>query len=441
MKVIKKTVAVILALMLISSSFVCFAANGEKQYYDYDKILLLGDSEASGFTDYGDEFSEFTRVDASFAAYVSDFFEAEYLPYACPGFRTIELRCMLDDNYKPDDRYLFQKVPHTSEAEIMAKAPALRQAIKDTDMIIIGIGGNDWGAYLGWVMADEQLEHALPEEFKNALREFLMNATVEDATIDKIVELADSLGASPQVNAALPEAAIYAFKNLWANWNYLIEYFYENNPDVTLVVVGMFPTYFKTEPGAPDVVAQPDIFGKTLEDAMIALGNKHMIEKQPEYGYIYVDTYGTICEICHPTVAGHRFIADRILEELPDKRFQYKNDVTIRNADYKAIEYMTLNGYMAGTSADTFSPDEALTKDVLSKALNAITGSYDVKDSTAKVTKFDMAFSLFKAAKKNDLKALFAATKYVFNVLISADMEITRGAGAGMVYDFMDCLR
>ena len=47
MKVIKKTVAVILALMLISSSFVCFAANGEKQYYDYDKILLLGDSEAT----------------------------------------------------------------------------------------------------------------------------------------------------------------------------------------------------------------------------------------------------------------------------------------------------------------------------------------------------------------------------------------------------------
>ena len=206
MKMINKSIALLLVLLFVSSSFVCFGAE-EKQHYNYDKVMLLGDSEASGFSDYRDVFSEFTRVDDSYAAYVADHFNAELLPYACPGFRTLELRCMLDDNYKPDDKYLFKKVPRTTEEEIMAKAPAMRQAIAESDMIIIGIGGNDWGAYLGWTMADEQLEHALPQEYKDELREYLKNATVEDDTIGKIVELADYLNAFKEVNAALPEAA------------------------------------------------------------------------------------------------------------------------------------------------------------------------------------------------------------------------------------------
>ena len=240
---------------------------------------------------------------------------------------------------------------------------------------------------------------------------------------------------------AIPEALKYGFENLRINWNCIVEKIYEMNPDVTLAVIGMFPTTLKTAPGAPDVVLEYDPTALAVEQMIIDYGNKHMIENQAKYGYIYVDTTGTIVEDSHPTVVGHRFIAGRILEELPDARFQYKNDVTIRNVNYKAIEYMTLNGYMSGTSETTFSPDEALTKDVLSNTLNVITGNYDVKDSTDKVTKYDMAFALFKAAKKNDLKGLFAAIKYVFNILVSADNEITRGAGAGMIYSFMDCLK
>ena len=437
MKAINKAIAVMLALILISSSFVCFAVDGEKQYYNYDKVMLLGDSEASGFTDYGDEFSEFTRVDDSYAAYISDYFNAEFYPYACPGFRTIELRCMLDDNYKPVDKYLFKKVPHTREDEIMAKAPALRQAIADTDMIIIGIGGNDWGAYLGWVMADEQLEHPLPEDFKKALREFLENSTIEDATIDQIMEIANYFGAFKEVNAALPEAAIYAFSNLWENWNYLVEYIYENNPDVTLVVVGMFPTYYKTEKGAPDIVSEPDPIAKAFEDAMISLGNKHMIENQDKYGYIYVDTYGTTVETCHPTVAGHRFIADRILEELPNARFQYTDDVTIRTLNYKAIEYMAVNGIMEGTSDTTFSPDDNLTKDVLSKALNKITGDYKITDKTGNVSKLYLASTLFNSIEKNSIASFINAIKFTFNVLTSGDSKITRAEGAGILYSYV----
>ena len=436
MKTANRVIAFLLALILISSSFVCFAAEGEKEYHKYDKIMLLGDSEASGFKDYSDVFSEFTRVDDSYAAYVADYFSAELLPYACPGFRTLELRCMLDDNYRPDDEYLFKKVPRTSEEEIMKKAPAMKQAIKDSDMIMIGIGGNDWGAYLGWTMADKQLENELPVEYKNALRTFLKDATVEDDVIAEIIELADYFNAFTEVNAALPEAAFYAFSTLKKNWEYIVEYIYENNPDVTLVVVGMFPTYYQTPKGEPDNVAQPDAVKMFVEDAIIAYGNKHMVENQDKYGYIYVEPKNVIVEDSHPTIAGHRTITECILSALPDARFEYSADVAINNANYKAIEYVTLNGIMTGTEEGKFSPDDAITKDVFSSALNKITGNYSVSDSKNKLSKFEVALAIFSAGDKSSFEGFFNTLKFTFEILTTYSNVMSRAAAAEVLYTF-----
>ena len=437
MKTTKRVIAVLLALVLISSSFVCFAADSEKQYHKYDKVMLLGDSEASGFTDYGDEMSEFTYVPDSYAAYVATELGAELIPMACPGFRTIELRYMLDDNYRPDDKYLFSEVPRTPTEEIIAKSPAMRQAIKDSDMIMIGIGGNDWGAYLGWVMEDVQLENNLPEEFKTALRDYLKNATFKDDLIGSIIQLADYCNALDELAAALPEAMKYAFSNLRENWDYIIQYIYENNPDVTLVVVGMFPTYLKTEEGAPDIVAEPDPLAVVVEDGIIAYGNKHMIENREKYGYIYVDTAGTVVEICHPTVAGHRHIADRILEALPDARFVCSEDVSKGAPYYKAVEYMVVNSIMSGTSETTFSPDEVLTKDVFSNALNKITGDYEITDSTDKVSKTNMAVTLFRTAEKKDIITFIKALRFAVNIIVSSGSKITRAQAAEILYSYI----
>ena len=137
MKIMKKAIAVLLTLIIVSGSMVCFAVDSEKQYYDYKKALILGDSEASGFSDYGHVDSEFNRVDDSYAAYVADDVGAELMPMACPGFRTIELRYLLDDNYRPDDKFLFTQVPNTPKDQLIAKSPEVKQAIKDSDLIMI----------------------------------------------------------------------------------------------------------------------------------------------------------------------------------------------------------------------------------------------------------------------------------------------------------------
>lgn len=439
MKNFKRTLAAVLSLLLILSSFAFAASADEKVYYDYDKVLLLGDSESSGFTDYGDEFSEFTRVDDSYAAYVADDLGAELIPMACPGFRTMELRCMLDDNYYPsDDPYLFKKVPHTSEADIMAKSPQLRQAIKDSDLIIIGIGGNDWGAYLGWVQEDTLAANILPDEYREALAELLKNAKVGDDVIGMAIELADYLNAVDELMPALVEAFKYGFSNLYENWEYLIEYIYENNPDVTIAVVGMFPTYLKTEEGAPDVVAEPDPVSKTIEDAIIAFANKHMIEGRDKYGYLYVDTAGTVVEVCHPTVAGHRLIADRILAALPDARFPY-TDITIADSAYKAVEYMYLNGLMTGTDETTFGVEEKITKAELSEVLNKIYGTYEVTDSTSDVSMLGLMSDLNKLSGEGGIKGLLSNFVKAVELILSgkAFRAVTKAEAAVEIYNFV----
>ena len=210
--------------------------------------------------------------------------------------------------------------------------------------------------------------------------------------------------------------------------------------NVTLVVVGMFPTYFSTQPGDPDNVATPNDAEKLVEDAIIDVGNLHMIEGQAKYGYIYVDTYGTIVEESHPTVEGQKFLAKRILEELPDALFPYSEDVLLRNPNFKAIEYVVMNGIMTGTSETTFSPDAPLTQDAFSKALNKITGDYEVSEKTSKVSKLSFAFTLFGIADKTTFSGFFNAVKFCLNVLFTGDSELTRGEAAGALYSFIKTL-
>ena len=435
MKNFKRALALLLTLVILSSSFVCLAADG-KQYHNYDKILLLGDSEASGFKDYSDVMSEFTRVDDSYAAYLADELGADLIPMACPGFRTIELRYMLDDSYRPDDRYLFDKVPRTSKEDILAKTPELRAAIEESDMILIGIGGNDWGAYLGWVMADVQLENALPEEFRTQLRDFLEEATFNENIIAKIIELADYLNSLDDLMIALPEAMNYAFSNLRENWNYIIEYIYEKNPDVTVMAIGMFPTYYQTPKGEPENVAQPNDMKMMVEDSIINYGNKHVVDNIDKYGYIYVDTFGTVVEDSHPTVAGHRFIADRILAELPDARFPY-TDVPVTSNAYKAVEYMYFNNLMKGVDATTFGADEKITRAELSEVIRNIKGDYDVTDNTSEVTKLKLSSTLYKASAKSGISGFFNYVADMFKLLISfeAFKTVTRAEAALAIYN------
>ena len=435
MKIIKKAIAVLLTLALLSGTFVCFAADGEKQYHKYDKYLLLGDSEASGFRDYQYRMTEFTFAPDSYSDFIAQELGAELIPMACPGFRTVELRHVLEDDYVVKDNYLYSAVPHHEPHEIEAKIPEIRQAIIDADLITLGIGGNDWGAYLGWVMTDLLEENPLPEDFEKALREFLSKASAEDDIIGTIVDMATVFMSLDVFVKSLSEALVYAFATLHENWCHIIEDIYRMNPDVTLVVVGMFITTYKTTEEEPDVVIEPDPLAVKVEQMMIDFGNKPMIDNEEKYGYIYVDTAGTVVENCHPTVGGHRHIAKRILEELPDARFPY-TDVSINSSEYKAVEYMYLNNLMQGTAPTTFGGDKEITEAELSQVLNKISNTYEITDSEKSVTRLALKIAVNKASGETGIASFFKQLISIIELIFSGDAfkNATRSEAALRIY-------
>ena len=435
MKALKKVFALMLALLLVSGSLVCFAADSEKKYHKYDKYLLLGDSEASGFRDYEYRMTEFTFAPDSYSDFLAQDLGAELIPMACPGFRTVELRHVLEDDYVVEDDYLYSAVPHHKPEEIEAKIPEIRQAICDADLITLGIGGNDWGAFLGWVMTDLLEDNPLPTEFEEELRTFLKGATVGDDIIGTMVEMAQMFNAWDVFLDTLSRALIYAFKTLNENWGHIIEDIYAMNPDVTLVVVGMFVTTYKTEPGTPDIVPEPDPLAVEVEQMIIDFGNKPMVDNQEKYGYIYVDTAGTVVETCHPTVAGHRHIANRILEALPDARFPY-TDVAVNSSYYQAVEYMYFNDLMKGVDETTFGADAKITKAELSEVLNRISASYEVTDSTKEVTNLELCSSLHKASGKSGLVEFINYLASMVKLLFSGVgfKTVTRAQAALEIY-------
>ena len=403
-KLMKKSLAVILALMLLSGSMVCLAAvPADKDLSGYKSYVLLGDSIASGWSDVEDIESRFVRVEGSYGDLVAKdlgIADENYYPMACIGFRTVEMRYILEEDYEPD-KYLYYSI----DKDLMdtVHAPAMIEAIKNTDLITLNIGGNDWGSFLGWHVFDE-LDKAESEnaEFLSHLEKYLTEASF--ISFDTVVEIASYCNALPELIQILPQALNEGLTNYFVNWNYMIEDIYALNPDVTLLVIGMFDNSLQ-DPDSPHVstdggVDTTNVLG-SLGQTIIDVANIPMIEGAKKYGYTFVDTTGTLCEEHHPSRTengGHRFIADRILEALPDTSFPY-TDVDKASKEFNAVEYLTRNGIMEGVTETTFAPDEKITSAQLEKALFAITGEEGLASkSESSVSRISLAFAMYRAS-------------------------------------------
>lgn len=393
-KFMKKAITIILTCVMAFSAVTCFAADG-KQYYDYGTYVLLGDSVASGHNDLVYVDSEFKRVEDSYGAFVADELGVEYIPMACPGTRTIDMRYMLEDDFQADD-YLFHDA---HDVEVMkTRIPEYRKAISEAGLITLGVGGNDFGTFLTWVIADELEKYESCADYVKALRDLMEQGGADNdilANLDKAIELAKLMGAMPELMQVLPKAIKYGIENFAKNWDIVIEDILALNPDVKLLVIGMFDNGVKNEEDAAASEAGTTVpsIGQMVVDA----ANTPMNEGAKKYGYTFVDTTGTICDTYHPKKEGYRHIADRILAALPDARFPY-TDVSVDSEYYNDIQFMYTNGYMNGITDTEFGLDSALTRSALVQALYNIAGAPAVEAENVTFTDIDSADPIFNAA-------------------------------------------
>ncbi len=463
-KTIKKTLAVILAVLMLSGSFVSFAAELNRDavnahYGQFKNYLLLGDSAASGYRDEildGDaEFNEanrestYYRVPGSYADVLANAIieDKSMTALAAPGYRTIEMRYMLEDDFKESctDKYLFWPSHlYTYEDEVCSChgenllpgaehfRELFKKSIAEADLITLGIGGNDWGAYLGWVVNDILSDEHVADRYINELAETLKEGPLDLSTVEKAVEIAHLAGALPTLLQKLPAALDYGLGNFYKNWDIMIQDIYDLNPDVTLMVVGMSDNSLKGkhydyngeigESLAPEEEEDPTKAAvmKTIIDFIMTVGNTPMIEGAKKFGYTYVDTDGTTYVDSHPDAAGHVFIANKIIEALPSKEVYGKYaDVLPGNKYYSDIEYCLINGILAPKSETEFGANDTLTRGELTNALNAINGVEARSEDSGKANVISFAIGLLGASLKNGFVSFFKGFTLTYKVLTS----------------------
>jgi len=475
----KKSLAVLLTLAVLSGSFMCLAAVElnetavSEHYGQFKNYLLLGDSAASGYRDeitendelFNEAYNETTywRVPGSYADIIANAIieDKSMTAFAGPGFRTIEIRYMLEDDYAAecDDEYLF----HPSQLYVYEDygylpgderiRQAYKKAVAEADLITLGVGGNDWGAYLGWVVTDIFEEENVADKYVKMVQDIMDEGTMDMSTIEKLVEIAHIAGALPALATKLPEALSYGLGTFYKNWDIMIQDIYNYNPDVTLMVVGMsdnsikgkYYDYNGVEGEVIETQQNAATAGimKTIVDFIMSVGNGPMIEGAETFGYTYVDIDGATYVDSHPDAGGHIFIANKIIEALPDpdisKRYE---DVKPGHKYYNDIEYVVSKGIMSATGETTFSPDDALTDGQLAEAMNAISGTEKSTDGEKEVTVLEFATGFFGAAGNKGITGFFKSIGFSFRVLFAYKLnvggKITRAEAAKYLREFAE---
>lgn len=478
----KKTLAVFLALMMLSGSFMCLAAVELNQdavnahYGQFKNYLLLGDSAASGYRDEisdndaafneANRESTYYRVPGSYADVIANAIieDKSMTAFAGPGYRTIEMRYMMEDDFAKTckDEYLFWPSHlYTYENEFCAecgeyKLPGsehfrkeFKNAIKEADLITLGVGGNDWGAYLGWVINQVLEKENYASKYAQQAADLLEGSIPDMSTVEKLVEIAALAGAIPELIMTIPEALNYGLTNFYTNWDIMIQDIYDLNPDVTLMVVGMSDNSIKGKNydyegvvGEPvEVAEQPEAVAgliKTIVDFIMTVGNTPMIEGAKKFGYTYVNTDGTTYVESHPDADGHKFIANKIIEALPDRVISTKyEDVKPGHKYYASIEYVIKNNIMAGTSETTFSPDDNLTTGQLAAALNAINGTETATDGEGKVTVLQLATSIFASGAKKGIVGFFKSFVLMCRILTENSFNMSKSVSRGLAARYL----
>ena len=471
----KKSLAVLLAVMMLSSAFVCFAANdvslnqeaADAHYGQYAKYLLLGDSAASGYRDvledgdgndlYNRQYNQsvYTLVPGSYADIIGKAIGAETTSMAAPGFRTVEMRYMLEDDYRDtcDDPYLFtpsqlywfdDQVCTCHNENLLPGSEHFRdlfkQSIAEADLITLGIGGNDWGEYLKWVLGDILAEENVADEYIQDAKEILDKSTMPTETVATVVDIAHKAGALPALLEKLPAALQYGLGGFYENWKYIVEDIFALNPDVTLMVMGMADSgktgYYYGYNGEADekiaTVEQDETKAAAMNfiiNLILEIGNGPLKAGVEGYNYTYVDTNGATFVTYHQDADGHVFIANKVLEALPNAEISKKfTDVTPASTYYSAVEYVVANGLMTGREEDKFAPEAIMTKGEFAVAMNKFNGTDKKTDKTDDATAVHLMFAFLKAAfSKDDAASFFKTLALAMKVVSDNDFDLAAG--------------
>lgn len=356
----KKTLSIILCVvMLFALTVPAFAASG-KNYYDYENYMCVGDSIAAGCglardgkpTNFDQNAEDYTKVYSNnyiylgydFAAapnayhsLVANELGANLLQCARSGLRAVELRYMLDGTYNDYDKDRIWGNTYfdtdgngftTADLDALNAYVKYSDKIKQADLISINVGSNDVFSFALNVVLRE-LTKDTSDPTLNAIKEYLEKTGNIGAAFGKLIDAYQSMGKIADLATALTTTMNKAYMQFTVNYAAVIERIYEINPDITIVGVGVYNPFDGFRLSADSNL---DLSG--IASPVVAAINAHIASYKLKYSnFCYADVVGTqtypmsyddhyfweyFTLKVHPDIEGYQFMAKQILDALPE---------------------------------------------------------------------------------------------------------------------------
>ena len=377
MKTSKKVLALVLTLVMIFVTVVPSLAAG-KDYSKYKVYTVMGDSIPAGYGSLTKNRNKcsYIRVKGSYPDLVAKELGAKLNQMAVTGERTVEIRQLLDDSYKGD---AYSGIYNNKIQDLEKDKAKYRKAIKEADVITLGVCSNDVFVTPSKVLRDEL--RAYTKDFNEQMQvdiEALIESGNSEAAITKMMYYAGEIGV---LGVGIPELIkniVVGFNQFKANLDVITDIIYELNPDVTLMVMGTINPQVQI----PIVDGFPITFTKLDFTPFIADYLQYGCKNA--YKYHYVETIEAISpysdyssllayyqsdrdcyDVDHPNAEGHRYIKDQIMNALPETQFI---DID-GNSEYASIVKAYNKGYMIGDGGVYFQPNTNVTRAELADVL------------------------------------------------------------------------
>ena len=301
----KKIVSLVLALVMMASLLsVTASAATTKTVKTYKTYVDLGDSISTGFS-----LATYTRdnhwneVPGSFPSYVAKYVKAKKSYWLSQdGFRTSEIRELLDNNYNGDlmtDYELPRNTENFWNNETLQKYRSKYQkAVKKANLITLNVGFND-----GWFPILYMSHKLFP-----------------DQPLEAIVNY-------PTMLITVLQSAYQLMLEFYVNYSAIVTRIHELNPKATVVLVGNY------NPIAGWAIPRDSqlAFGQLLTPYFQTMNTFKQNQADQYPNYYYADVMDVEVRTAklpdadaggfdpHPTEAGHRWMAKQIIKALPAK--------------------------------------------------------------------------------------------------------------------------
>lgn len=391
MKHVKRILSLALVLIMVFALCAPALADTGKKYEPYKVYACLGDSVAAGYGTTGYCVPPLcAQQPNAYHTLLANALGAELRQFGWGGFRSHEIRHMIDPNYEISDwHYADNCAGFVHKEDLAAKQAEYIKGVEDADIITVNIGSND---LFGDALLDVfEVLYAEPDsnETLDTIKEHLQQSGNLGAAFVELMNFAESIGKLNEVITVAVKAFYNAYEEFKVNFDAIAKSIYDRNPDVTLVVVGMF------NPLKTLTINEGSLLkvGKAADPLMLMMNN--YMKNQCPYSdkYIYVDVkdvelhdiafkqadfWEAYLAAVHPTDEGHVFITQQILNALPERGTLPFTDVPANAWYYDELYYAWFNGLIKGTSSTTFSPADTTTRAQAVTVLYRMAGSPNV---------------------------------------------------------------